>query len=199
MDSASQRIYDDIRLRIMKGEYDANSFFVENGIAEEYGVSRGTAREAMLLLCEKKYLVKHPRKGYFLYVFSEKELKDYRYIRYNLEMSGIRMVFLNCSDEEIRSLKNVIGGDGINYLPETMDNYRFHMALARLSGNTVLCEMLSDLLDATSRIAVSKPGSMFHISHQHIVEAILARDLDAVSRLLALDIGLSEQETFRNF
>ena len=165
MDSAVQKIYNDMRLRIMRGDFGVNSFFVENGIAEEYGVSRGTAREAMLLLCESKFLVKHPRKGYFLYQLSEKEDSDASYARYCLEMGGIRKVIDTCTDEQIKSLYDVLNGAEINYLPEDMDNYRFHMALAHLSGNETIPELIADLLEFTSRSAVNIQSSESNISH----------------------------------
>ncbi|MCR4711326.1 MAG: GntR family transcriptional regulator, partial [Clostridia bacterium] len=172
MESAVTRIYNDMRQRIMRGDFDANSFFIENGIAEEYKVSRGTAREAMLLLCEDRFLIKHPRKGYFLYRFSEKELSDMRYARYHLELAGIHLVLANCTDEEIRSLYDSLNGDELNYLPEEMDNFRFHTALAALSGNHTLVEFIARLLNCTQRDMAGVKSSISNISHQHIIEAL---------------------------
>ena len=193
MDSAVQKIYNDMRLRIMRGDFGVNSFFVENGIAEEYGVSRGTAREAMLLLCESKFLVKHPRKGYFLYQLSEKEDSDASYARYCLEMGGIRKVIDTCTDEQIKSLYDVLNGAEINYLPEDMDNYRFHMALAHLSGNETIPELIANLLEYTSRRKVNVKSSESNISHMHIIEALLSRDYEKTSRLMAIDLEVTDQ------
>ena len=63
-----------------------------------------------------------------------------------------------------------------------------------LAASGTLPELLAQLLTCTQRGYANVASSISNISHQHIIEALLTRDLSSVSRLLALDIGLTEKE-----
>lgn len=191
MDSIVDRVYDDMRRRILCGEFDINSVLVEQGIAAEYCVSRGTAREALQKLCQAKFLIKHPRKGYFLYKFSEKEFADLLYARYYMELGAARLVMDHCSDEQIAGLYQELEGEEYQYLPENTINNRFHMAIARLSGNEAICEMLINMLDISARPAVSVATSTAVRSHRAIVDALLTRKVENAAKALQQDIGSS--------
>lgn len=188
--SVVDHIYDDMRSRILRNEFSANGVFVEQSIAAEYNVSRGTAREALQKLCQAKFLIKHPRKGYFIYNFSDKEINDLIYARYYLELGASKLIMTLCTDEQISSLYDTLKGPEFQYLPEKTVNNQFHMAVAKLSGNLTICDLLSNLLDISSRRSVNTPSSAGEWSHRHIVEALLARDVDQVGTALAMDLHL---------
>lgn len=190
MASIVNRVYDDMRNRILKGEFSANSLFVEQNIAEEYQVSRGTAREALQLLCNSKFLIKHPRKGYFIYNFSDEELQDILQTRYFLEMGAMTMVVQKCTDDQIKALYDTLNGPKMDTLPENTVNSNFHMALAALSGNKTLCELLMGLLDITARKCLYVSSEDYEGSHEDIIQALLARDLEKCSVALKDDLRI---------
>lgn len=190
MASIVNRVYDDMRNRILKGEFSANSLFVEQNLAEEYQVSRGTAREALQLLCNSKFLIKHPRKGYFIYNFSEEEFNEILQTRYFLEIGAITTVIQKCTDEQIKALYDTLNGPQMDTLPENTVNSNFHLALATLSGNKTLCELLMGLLDITARKCLNVSSTDYEGSHEEIIQALLARDLEKCSAALKEDLRI---------
>ncbi len=189
MSSIVDRVYDSMRERILQGEFGPNDVFVELDIADQYEVSRGTAREALQKLCESKFLIKRPRKGYFMYSFSAKEMADVDYLRCALETAALKLTVANASDEDIKGLNLILEGPKNEKLPENTVNLQFHMALARLSGNEILCDMLRTLLDIATRSAIDLPADASEGKHREIIEAVLERDVDKACRLIIEDIN----------
>ncbi len=190
MDSTSivENIYDDMRRRILKSEFSPNTCFVEQNIAQEYSASRGTARAALQMLCQAKFLVKMPRKGYFLYIISEKERQDLAYARYHLELAGMELIIKNCTDDQINTLRDALVGPEHQPLPENTVNRQFHLAMAKLSDNLTIYELLGNLLDMSSRGSIHKATSSVTPSHLRIVEALLERDLEKAGLALKQDM-----------
>lgn len=190
MDSPSivESIYNDMRKRILKNEFSPNTCFVEQSIAQEYAASRGTARAALQLLCQAKFLVKMPRKGYFLYIISEQERQDITYARYHLELAGIELIIKNCTDAQINTLRDALVGPEHQTFPENTVNRQFHLAMAKLSGNRTIYELLGNLLDMSARDSLHKATSSITPSHLRIVEALLKRDLEKAGLALKHDM-----------
>lgn len=190
MASVVSRVYDDMRNRILGGEFGANELFVEQRIAEEYQVSRGTAREALQLLCNAKFLIKHPRKGYFIYNFSDDEIQDVLQARYFLEIGAASLVIRKCTDAQIETLYAKLNGSEKSALPENTVNSGFHLALAKLSGNKMIPDLLAGLLDITARKFLHVSSSEGKALHEEIVKALLARDVEQCGEALKKDMHL---------
>ena len=188
--SIVENVYNDMRKRILEDEFSPNTCFVEQSIAQEYGVSRGTARAAMQMLCQSKFLVKMPRKGYFLYVLSDEERNDMLYARFHLELAGMKLIIQNCTDEQIMGLRSALEGPEYQIFPEKMVNSQFHLAMAKLSGNHTIYTLVGDLLNISSRRSRHKATSAATPSHLRIIDALLERDIEKVSLALEQDIGL---------
>ncbi len=190
MASIVTRVYEDMRNRILNGEFCANDLFVEQSVAKDYQVSRGTAREALQLLCNSKFLIKHPRKGYFIYNFSDEEFHDVLQTRYYLEIGAITTVIQNCTDAQIRELYSTLSGPEMSTLPENTINSNFHVALAALSGNKTLLEVVKDLLDITARKCLHSSSKDYEESHEAIIEALLERNIEKCSAALKNDLRI---------
>ncbi len=190
MDSIVNRVYDDLRRRILQNEFGPNGVLVEQDIAEEYKVSRGSAREAMQKLCEAKFLIKRPRKGYFIYNFSSREMQEIIQTRYFIESGVVKHIITYCTDEQIRDLYNYIDGEEYPTLPEKVVNRQFHLRMAELTGNTFLKEFLETLLAFTVRKAIHQSTSSTKGKHEALIEALLARDKGLVYQRLADDLGV---------
>ncbi len=189
MSSIVDKVFDSMRERILQGEFGPNDVFVELDIADQYGVSRGTAREALQKLCEAKFLIKMPRKGYFMYTFSPKEMADVDYVRCALETAAIKLTIANATDDDIKGLYHILQGPKNEKLPENTVNLQFHLALARLSGNGILCDSLRTLLDISTRSGIDLPADASEGKHKDIIEAVLERDVEKACRLITEDIN----------
>jgi len=185
-EKASDRIFSALQARIIQGEFGLNGVLTELNVAADYGVSRGTAREVLQRLCQEKYLISHPRKGYFIYNLSQKDLVDITEVRFALEKISLRLIIENCSDEQILSLRKYSAETDTRLHPDKSVSAQFHLAMAEISGNMFLHDALVNIVNTAIRIAFSGPER--EINHQAIVDALLARDLDEATRLLQLDI-----------
>lgn len=77
-------IADDLRLKIVSGEWSDNEKLSENIIAQQYGVSRAPVREAIKLLSYEG-LVSTTKQGMVVHGFSEEDLYKLYEVRYMLE------------------------------------------------------------------------------------------------------------------
>lgn len=198
MDSIVNRVYDDLRRRILQNEFGPNGVLVEQDIAEEYKVSRGSAREAMQKLCEARFLIKRPRKGYFIYNFSPREMQEIIHTRYYLEVGVVKHIIAHCTDEQIRDLYNCLDGEEYPTLPEKVVNRQFHLKMAEFTGNQFLVESLEKLLAFTVRTAIHQSTSSTKGKHETLIEALLARNEELACQRLADDLNLKPLSTIKD-
>lgn len=94
----------------------------------------------------------------------------------------------NATDEEILSLKEFtalqMGGND----PSRTNNTMFHQRLAEITGNQYLPGILQDLLYKASMAAIKSSSDLE--KHQHIVDALLERNLEKAQQYLEEDIML---------
>lgn len=184
----SEKIYRSIKADIDSGVIDGRSFLSEAQLAKQFGVSKAPVRDALHLLCSQGYLISYPRKGYMLNMYSADELNQIQVIRRQVEKLCVKLVIEHASDEEILSLKaftkEQIGGSD----PAKTNNTMFHLHLAEITGNKYLPGILQDLLYKASLAALKRSSDLE--KHQHIIDALLERDLEKAEKYLEEDIAL---------
>ncbi|MFC5823663.1 GntR family transcriptional regulator [Nonomuraea insulae] len=195
--------YNELRRRVMVGEFGVRTRLMEKHLAEELGVSRTPVREALVRL-ETDRLVVREDGGYYVAVPDLLHLRDLYELRITLELRGLTRVKeseLARHDvallEPLRDKWQELTED----LPEPDPQFvlldeEFHVTLLRSSGNDELTEALEtvnarirhvrmyDFLTA-DRIATSSA------EHLQIVELVLAKDLDAALIALHRHVGES--------
>lgn len=191
-------LYARLRESIMKGMIPSGEMVNEQQIAQEYGVSKLTARETLKRLCGEKMLVSYPRKGYLVHQITASQCKQMQQVRYQVEALAVRQIIRRAADDEIRTLLPLLDDEGTDDDPYASANYRFHMAVARLSGSEYIVESMDGWLSQICRYALSiAPLGMYtreKTRHREIVEAMLARDAEKALAELRLDLYLSENE-----
>ena len=187
----SNLISEQIQRDIAAGVFDQRSFFNVAELMEQYQASKVTIRDALHILCEKGFLISYPRRGYMVNYFSREEVNKIQGIRRRLESYGVQLVIANASDDEIRSLQT---DEEVN--SESGQNLRFHIQLAKLSGNEFLSEIVSTLV---YKIAAARQEKFFWSNeerkknevfdtHRQIIDALLARDEARAIREIEKDI-----------
>jgi DNA-binding GntR family transcriptional regulator len=195
--------YNELRRRVMVGEFGVRTRLMEKHLAEDLGVSRTPVREALVRL-ETDRLVVREDGGYYVAVPDLSHLRDLYELRITLELRGLTRVKeseLVRHDvallEPLRDKWRELTED----LPEPDPQFvlldeEFHVTLLRSSGNDELTEALEtvnarirhvrmyDFLTA-DRIATSSA------EHLQIVELVLAKDLDAALTALHKHVGES--------
>ena len=183
----SEKIFAQLRGDIIGGRYTARDFISESEIAQRYGVSKAPVKDALHLLADQGYLVSYPRKVYMVNTFSREEVNQIQQIRRCLETLCVQLVIENATDAQIEALRETITGVDMSAEPEKTINYRFHMGLAGISGNPMLVKTLEKLVNIASMTQIQRmPDST---NFNHIVDALLARDLNQAEYWIKTDIA----------
>ena len=121
-------------------------------------------------------------------MYSAQEINQVQVIRRQLEKLCVELAIENASDEEILSLKEFtalqMGGND----PSRTNNTMFHQRLAEITGNQYLPGILQDLLYKASMAAIKSSSDLE--KHEHIVDALLERNLEKAQQYLEEDIML---------
>ena len=184
--SLTEKLYTDLRRRIIEGEIAPREFITESRVAEEYSVSKAPAKQALHILADQGYLISYPRRGYMVCTYSIEEVNQIQEIRRCLEALCVRLAIERATDDEIRSLRIYEGLEEYELDPRAAINTRFHMRLADLSGNPFLPETLRPLVLKATMSYIKGPPDTEHF--EKIVRAMLARDAELAVSLLAEDV-----------
>jgi len=183
----SDKILIQVRTDIINGKYSSRDFISENDIAEAYGVSKAPVKDALHLLADQGYLVSYPRRGYMINTFSREEVNQIQQVRRSLESLCVRLVIANATDDEILALRGTTAGADMSANPEETINYRFHMGLAKISGNRFLVDTLDKLVNIASMTQINRTPDIDNFNH--IIDAALARDLEKAEYWIRTDIA----------
>jgi DNA-binding GntR family transcriptional regulator len=163
-------------------------------IAKQYNISVSPAREALQMLCQEGLVNIKPRSGYFVSHTTLKQLRDLLDLRQVLEIAAIEEPAGRIQDDQIAELTRVhagyTGDDYKAYDRYTDENRQFHYRLARASGNNELAETVGRLHDRLARFMVLRhAGKTMELTHQKIIDALKAHDLEAARQALLDDIN----------
>ena len=101
-------IYEHLRKAIARNELKPDEFFTDAEIAEEFGVSRTPAREALQKLESNGYIERVPMKGNRVLGISPYELAHSFSIRKALETLAVRYSALRITGEELAEMEEIL-------------------------------------------------------------------------------------------
>ncbi|MFT8607493.1 GntR family transcriptional regulator, partial [Liquorilactobacillus ghanensis] len=188
--SATQKIYQDLKNRIILGEISPSTILTERKLAEEFNVSKAPVRESLRQLTSEGFLIVYPRKGYVQNILTEKDYHDIQQVRIPLEELIVTIVTSKCSPEEIKSILKFKKHDEKN--PYLSENTQFHLGLAKLTQNQYLYDVLKSLLAAASRAFILKNGKRNITGtelHESIINAMVAGNIQDAKKMIKKDIG----------
>ena len=189
-----EKILENIRDAILKGELKPGERVSEPDIAERYGISRTPIREAFRQLESEGYLTVIPRKGAVVAVHTEKDIEEFYSIKSVLEGYAAQLAAERMTEKDIDKLETI--NNRLEKLSKNKDvktffraHNEFHEYFIRASGNKKLMELIQQLLNKFEylRIAsLSLPGRM-KISvqeHKKIIDAFRNHDGHAADLLV---------------
>ena len=160
--------------------FPADEIINEKALAERYHVSKTPVREALAILVQEGYLKKIPRVGYLIRQISNEEFRQLTYLRVTLEKGVVLWIIHRCTDDQIASLRQHCQTTDVDYRDFASVNYQFHMAMAKLTGNTYLYEEVRHVFDRMIRIPsttlYAEIQQQPHKYHLQLIDAMLARD-----------------------
>lgn len=205
----SEQIVEQIERQILQGDLrPGQQLPSERELAERFGASRTSVREAIRILREKGLVEVHPGRGTFvvnnhsqgirqslgwvLRANPTKGFTDLVEVRELLEPEIAALAAERATEKHIEALRQAISrmdaslDDAQAFIEADSD---FHITLAEAAGNELLSLMLDTIVDLLHELRLR----IFHVPggpqrgqyyHRQILEAVLARDPEQARRCM---------------
>lgn len=186
----SVRVTNALREDIMLGRRLPGSRLIERDIAAELRVSRLPVREAIKALVGEGLVVKHPRTWAVVREFTIKDIRDFAEFREAIETLAWVLAAQRHDDhgaEVIRATyareaRAVAAGD---IAAAQAASAKFHTTAVGLSGNDVLQELAESYVTRLRWLfGQFEDVEQMVEEHRVILDAFLARDVDALRELI---------------
>ncbi len=148
-------VYQKLKEDIIKGKYEPGSVFVEKDYAAELNVSRTPVREAVLRLANEGYINIIPRKGTLISSISFEDIKSIYEYRMILEPESIlllkdKKIDMKWIDDWIDKFSSENEDSNLS----EDDDKKFHVELAKITGNKYIYCQVESIMDKCSRIRI---------------------------------------------
>ena len=200
----SHDAYIEIKGRILDLRMPPGSEFTEGELVADLGLSKTPIREALARLRQENLVQAIPRSGYRVSPVTVKDARDLMGLRLLLEGEAASLAATSGTD--LARLKELQGLCDTSYDPGDRDsivnflaaNHDLHVAIARLSGNRHLAEMLEQVLEQLQRVMhlgltlTSRADEIVH-EHRDLVDAILSGDGEQAREAAAVQARRAQQ------
>ena len=186
--SMRQQICETVRAEVLAGQMTNDQPVREQPLAERFGVSRGSVRDALLQLSQEGVLVYSPNRGVRVSSPpSDTEFRLYAKLRKEIEGHCLDVCMDQLTEEDDRNLTNLLAtledscrrGD-LSKITET------DLAMHRYWVSRASRELESVWLSITVRMLIAytllEDYMQCYQEHAAIVEAIVRRDLQAAKK-----------------
>jgi DNA-binding GntR family transcriptional regulator len=194
----SEPIYAQLSERILRWDYLPGHRFTEEGLCEEFNVSRSPVREALSTLAENGLIEKKTGHGYNVKLLDFDEINELYDVRLALENYVVELICANGMDEKRLKELQAFWMDISSRLPETAKavaaaDEEFHETLAKLTKNKTLVASLKGidrrihfvrLADITNEERVRSTCR----EHIELLQAIAERDEERARAVLRQNI-----------
>jgi len=200
---------DELRRRIMGGEFVEGFQLKQDALAAEFGISRIPLREALVQL-ESEGLVKIlPHKGAIVSKLSSDELSELFELRALLEPTLLKLSIPKLTAQDFEELDQILAAFGKELQSRKTDNWgdlntRFHEILLSKADRPKTYSIVTSLLQQTDRytrlhLSLSK-GNSGRAAEEHIelVRLCRTRDVRGAATLLKRHI-LQGGEELKSF
>ena len=200
--SATGRIVDSITSAIVERRLMPGTKLSEQKIADIFEVSRTLVRQALNQLSRDRLVTLEPARGAFVAMPSVDEARQVFEVRSMIESTLVRQLAASITDRQVAELRAHLRDEAAAVARTDVPGRTrlladFHVVLARLLGNEVLAQLLSDLLSRSSLISLmyQSSHSAAHSQEEHvqIVDALEKRDARAAAKLMEHHIAAVEQ------
>ncbi|MEV4938428.1 GntR family transcriptional regulator [Streptomyces zaomyceticus] len=190
--SLRERVYVELRERIIEGEYPAGTRLVEREIADGLRVSRVPVREAMQRLESEGFLSVQPRRGSVVTDFGPEDAEHLFDVRENLEGLAARLAARHAGPARLRDLERLLArarkAAESGRLREAVSlNADFHRRIVELSGNPLLVDLMAPLDSRLRRLfrltSAHSDGEPMCGAHERLYEAVRDHDEDRAEAL----------------
>jgi DNA-binding GntR family transcriptional regulator len=202
-DSLSNKVYEELRRKILSNQFPANTRLKEDGWAKKLEVSRIAVREALTRLLGERLVRTGEKGGYFVAALTETDVRQLRELREILELGALRLAIQRVKKDDLDKLEKICndftGMVNSGYLNGAMEaDMKFHETLMECSGNAKLLEAYQ-----ASRIPlfhqklgqVQRPADDYLLTdqeHRQVVKALKAKNLALAEETLVKHFARGE-------
>lgn len=192
--SPTERIVQAITRAIVERRLMPGTKLAEQQLADIFQVSRTLVRQALIQLGRDRLVTLSPARGASVAQPSVEEARQVFEVRQMIEGSMIKALCGQVTDEQIAALRSHLAAERAAVARTDIPGRTrlladFHVVLARMMGNEVLAQLLSDLLSRCSLISLmyqsSHSAEHSQAEHEAIVDALALRDARQATRLMA--------------
>lgn len=191
----SERLYQALKRDIIRGLHAPGEALGEKDLARRYKSSRTPVREAAVRLQQENLLRIVPNRGYFASSMTIGWINEIYEFRASVEAACAELAARKGGDEETLKELDFLGSsqsetrDRSSYEKFIHTDTAFHIALARLTRNTLLVRAVSDMRCHMERImyaamSIGYYGEAPSKEHVDIVDAVRRHDCDLARRLM---------------
>ena len=194
----STDIFSVLKERIIHWKYAPGHRFTEEGLCEEFGVSRSPVREALRMLVENQLVEKAPHKGYSVKQLDMHEIHELYDVRMALEIFVVeRLSQSDYPEKEWKELYRSWQGLRKAKLTSSADfanlDEEFHERLARWTGNQTLLQQIRSIDERLHFIRVTDITTTERLcetceQHLRILDCIKERNTECAREALQLNI-----------
>lgn len=194
----TQAAYKAIKRAIISCTLEPGQQVTEEQLAERFGTGRGAVRSALKRLYQERLIQTISRQRYVVPPVTLKDARELFDIRLLLEPVAARRAAGRVEPATIARLRELCDsrydiGDDHSASDFLAANTEFHVTIARASGNTVMAELISNLLDWVERLnhlshALLDRNVVAHDEHGALVDALAAGDGVQANDVMAAQI-----------
>ena len=192
-------VYEELKMRILKGEIAPGQRLMEDETSEELGVSRTPVREAIKKLEKEGLVVVEPRRGTYAAQISDNDLIEILEVRESREALAAQYAAKRMKATQKEKLKSIAEKynkavkDGKLTMMIKYDT-EFHRILAEGSNNKTLINLIDQLRELLLRFRYlyydnTARAEKNPAEHQRIIDAIMDGDEKAAHDATLAHIG----------
>jgi len=191
-------VFTALKNRIIHWRYPPGYRFTEEGLCEEFGVSRSPVREALRMLVENGLVVKEPHKGYCVKQPDMREIYELYELRLALELYVVDLLAKKGIPETERQRLSEVWQKLLDKTPLNVNDFsekdeEFHEALAALTNNKSLMQHLHSIDERLHFIRMMDITSSERLrttceQHIRILECIKDGDVHCAREALEMNI-----------
>jgi DNA-binding GntR family transcriptional regulator len=201
--SLRHKVFEYIKLQIIKGIYAPGETILETKLADELGVSRTPVREAIWLLEVEGLVEATAKKGAVVLGISAKDVADIFAMRQLLEGLAARWATTRLTDSEIKELQKIC--DLSEFYAEKRDmeelaelDNKFHQLIYEASGSKMLNITLSNLHQYVQQARldsfnIENRRSLSVTEHLVLLEAFQNKDAAAAEKAMTHHVRMAYQ------
>lgn len=189
----SVHVFDDLRRRIIEGEFSSGQALREEDLRETYGSSRGPIRESLRSLLQTGLVEHQPRRGFRVRRYTATDIRQIYRLRATLEAQVISELATRPLEALLEALKQHCTVMSACFERKDLDAYfvenaRFHQAIIDFAENRVLLEVLDYVNEVSQPIRYRLLGDALPSRrsldyHEQIVQLLRAGEIARAQQL----------------